>query len=254
MPRAELEIFCCRIADIDAALLARYEQLLDAAEQRRLATFQADTARTAFTISRALLRSTLATRLHQAPPELQFIRDGNDKPQLAQPFTDWHFNLSHSGAWVILALSQIGPVGIDVESHERKNNLSGIAGRFFSAEENATLTDLEGERWLQQFFAIWTIKEAHAKALGCGLSKILSCSSFNVDLAKRSIALTLSAVAAPNNAVVSQLYRLDDSVSLALVQLASTAATPDIIHSVPLSGENTIALRPIAVGNWSQNR
>ncbi|HSB97449.1 MAG TPA: 4'-phosphopantetheinyl transferase superfamily protein [Spongiibacteraceae bacterium] len=254
MSDSELEIFCCRIADIDATLLAHYEQILDAAEQRRLASFQADTARTAFLISRALLRTTLAARLHCAPTELQFIRDANDKPQLAEPFANWHFNLSHSGAWVTLALSQIGPVGIDVESHERKNNLAGIAQRFFSAEENATLVGLDNTRWLQQFFAIWTIKEAHAKALGCGLSKILSCSSFSVDMNKQSIALTLSAAAAPDSAVLSQLYRLDDSVSLALVQLDAIAATPAIIRSVPLVSENVVALQPLTVGNWSPSR
>jgi 4'-phosphopantetheinyl transferase len=260
MPAATLEIFCCRIIDIDTSLLTPYEHLLDTAEQRRLPGFQSGSARTAFLTSRALLRTTLATRLQCEPAALQFIRDANDKPQLAEPYANWHFNLSHSHDWVVLAVSSIGPVGIDVESHERKNNLSGIARRFFSADENISLTNLDNAQWMEQFFAIWTLKEAHAKALGCGLSKILSCSSFIVARADahnsvRNIELQLSNAAAGILLAKSWLYRLDENTSLAISQLGTTPNKIALHYSVPLAAkaflETYFELAPIATGSWS---
>jgi phosphopantetheine--protein transferase-like protein len=250
MVSADTQIFCCRVADVDVELLTRYEDLLDDSERQRLADFQAPIARTTFLISRALLRTRLAARLNVAPTALQFIRDSNGKPQLPPPFNDWHFNLSHGDSWVTLALSRSGPVGIDVESHERRNNLSGIARRFFSAAENSSLIDLDDKQWPQQFFAIWTIKEAHAKALGCGLSKILSCSSFTIDIGKQALQFELSGAAAPDSAVFGWLYRLDNAVSLALVQLHSATAVPALIRCVPLMSEETLTLQPLVAGSW----
>jgi phosphopantetheinyl transferase len=251
MSSAAPQLFCCRVADIDAALLARYEHLLSDEERQRLAGFQASTARTTFLISRALLRTALATRLNVAPETLQFIRDSDDKPQLAPPFADWHFNLSHSNDWVVLALSNCGPVGVDVEGHGRRNNLSGIARRFFSAAENASLADLDGQQWLQQFFAIWTLKEAHGKALGTGLAKILSCCSIEVDTGAGTIEWSLSDAAIDEGSTQSFLYLLEKNVSLAFVQLFGEGAEPPSLHlSIPLSREEPLALIAAARGDW----
>jgi phosphopantetheine--protein transferase-like protein len=157
----------------------------------------------------------------------------------------------------VLALSQSGPVGIDVENHLRGNDLAAIARRFFSAAENSSLTALDDAAWLQQFFAIWTLKEAHGKALGTGLSKILSCSSFVVDSGARLIELQLAAAAASSVPVNCWLYRLADDSSLAVSQLGARPAAITLYRSAPLAAtappEIYFELTPIATGSWSPN-
>lgn len=269
MPVAELQIYCCRIADIEPALIDDCISLLDSHERQRLPQFHSSAPRREFILSRALLRTVLAARLQVAPSALRFERDADGKPQLAAPFAQWHFNLSHSGEWVALALGNAGPVGIDIESHERKNNLTAIARRFFSAAENAALqqpalSEPQNPQlaavWLERFFAIWTLKEAHAKALGCGLSKILSCSSFvppatfPATSGSARLDLRLTGIAAPAQPLTTWLYRPDARTSLAISQLGAQTSAPSLQRWLPRrDGTAAITyfeLAPIATGNW----
>lgn len=271
MAAANLHIYCCRIADVDCTQLARYEILLDADERRRLALFQVAEIRNEFLISRALLRTALAAHLHTESHALQFVRNADGKPQLAPPFANWHFNLSHCSVWVALAISNAGPVGVDIESHARRNNLAAIAGRFFSAAEKTSLQQLvdmgavgapSGAAWLRRFFAIWTLKEAHAKALGCGLGKILSCSSFVPDAhflaveedsatpRAAAIELQLSGAAASTVPVATWLYRPDPATSLAISQLGELPAEIALHGWAPDSQTTYFELKPIATGSW----
>jgi 4'-phosphopantetheinyl transferase len=265
MSKPELQIHSCRIADIDAAALDACIPLLDTTEQQRLTHFLGALPRREFILSRALLRTTLAARLRVAPAALQFERNADGKPQLAAPFAHWHFNLSHSRDWVVVALGNVGPVGVDIESHERKNDLAAVAGRFFSVAENAALqhapdSSPHDPQWLQRFFAIWTLKEAHAKALGCGLSKILSCSSFVPPAefpAKAGVArveLALSGMAAAAQPVATWLYRPDADTSLAISQVGTTQVEPALLRWWPgpdgTAESRYVELAPIAAGNW----
>lgn len=262
MHATELHIYCCPVAAVEPALVEDCIALLAPQEKQRLGQFHAGGPRREFILSRALLRSTLATRLHVAPDALRFERDGDGKPQLIEPFAQWHFNLSHSREWVALALSDAGPVGVDIEDHRRANNLAAIARRFFSAAENAALGTLEESdpgdpRWLARFFAIWTLKEAHAKALGCGLSKILSCSSFvpSADFleaaARARIDLQLTGIAAAAQPVSTWLYRPDPQTSLAISQLGAQSMVPALQRWLPRQeGTTSFELAPIAAGHW----
>lgn len=260
MPAANLHIYCCRSADVGSALIEDGVALLDAAERERLDKFHAPNVRNEFVLSRMLLRSVLAAHLQTSPAALRFERDADNKPQLAAPFAHWHFNLSHGGEWIALALSNAGPVGIDIESHARKNNLHAIARRFFSAAENAALDSIEHDDadWLQAFFAIWTLKEAHAKALGCGLSKILSCSSFVVRGVTQdrpeAIDLQLSGIAASALPVATRLYRPAAATSLAVSQLGENPVDVALYRWLPAAGgtasSSYFELAPAATGNW----
>jgi 4'-phosphopantetheinyl transferase len=96
------------------------------------------------------------------------------KPGLhPQHASDLQFNVSHSGDWVLLALSRSVAVGIDVESIRPLPQVLALAERYFSANEIATLRAcLEAEREAT-FLALWTRKEAQVKALGTGLAHSL---------------------------------------------------------------------------------
>ena len=77
------------------------------------------------------------------------------------------FNLSHSGKYVVLAVSD-KPVGIDVEQ-KKKNRLS-VAKRFFCKKEYTDIMVLPDEESRnRKFIEYWTMKEAYVKRMGEGL-------------------------------------------------------------------------------------
>lgn len=248
MTTASIEILCCPLPAVDTTLLKHYESLLSVEELQRLRSFRSPSAAKEFLIGRALVRTALAVRLQCEPLALQFTKNADGKPSLLHPHLQWQFNLSHSHDWVVLALCEGGSLGIDIESYTRRNNLRAIAQRFFSDEENARLTQCAESEWLDQFFAIWTLKEAHAKALGCGLPKILSCSSIAVDLSARTIDLKLSGAALTTHNVSSWLYQLDENSALALIAHGKKFEMPQISRCVPLRLTEPIALTVRAFG------
>ena len=80
------------------------------------------------------------------------------------------YNISHSGDYVVCALSKIHEVGIDIEE------IKGIAmddfnGLFAGIEWNEVL---KSENKLHAFYTLWTKKEAFLKAIGCGLNQPLN--------------------------------------------------------------------------------
>lgn len=249
MTAASIEILCCPLPTVDAALLARYENLLSEEELRRLRSFHSPSGAKEFLVGRALLRTALAAHLHCDSRELQFSKNADGKPALSQPVSEWQFNLSHSHDWVVLALCEGGSVGVDIESYARRNNLPAIARRFFSAEENARLAQSTEDKWLDYFFAVWTLKEAHAKALGIGLPKILPCSSMVVDLSARSIDLQLSGAAVTAQNVSSWLYKLGDDCALALIAHDKLFSAPQIYRHVPLLSNELLDFAICAQGH-----
>ena len=85
------------------------------------------------------------------------------KPYLSEgPF----FNLSHTGDYVCLAVSETSPVGIDIEQHRSEDFLS-LGKTAFHADE---IDYLEKELTAERFFTIWTLKESYAKMFGTGFS------------------------------------------------------------------------------------
>lgn len=240
MNAARIEILCCALSSIDDVALAGYEALLSADELTRLRSFHSPVGAKEFLVARALLRTALAEKLNCAPRELQFDKNTDGKPLLRFPASNWQFNLTHSHDWIALVLCKdqnVGEsyrVGIDIESSTRRNNLPAIANRFFSEAENARLAQRGENEWLDYFFAIWTLKEAHAKALGCGLPKILSCSDMLPDLTAGTIEFKLKGIAATSANVWSWLYKLDEHCSLAVVAHGEVFSDPQIFNCVPL--------------------
>jgi 4'-phosphopantetheinyl transferase len=77
-------------------------------------------------------------------------------------------SLSHSGGWVACAVSDAGPVGIDIEVHRLSRNLVGIAAAAFGPDERWQVA----ANGASGFYRIWTLKEAMAKASGVGIAQV----------------------------------------------------------------------------------
>lgn len=81
------------------------------------------------------------------------------------PLTVPFFNLSHSGDFVMLAISDT-PVGCDIERLHK----AILSHHVFHKNELALLSSLpEGDARNREFLRLWTAKEAFLKAIGTGI-------------------------------------------------------------------------------------
>ena len=78
-----------------------------------------------------------------------------------------NYNLSHSGDYVICAVSN-RPIGCDIE--KIKEAPVKVAERYFAKSEAEYLKSLDAETQDEEFFRLWTIKESYTKMNGRGLS------------------------------------------------------------------------------------
>lgn len=156
--------------------------ILSEMERARAARFMRDTDRNRFFHSHVATRRILGEALGVAPAAIQFGAGKSGKPLLASPGdSGFEFNLSDSGDLALLALSRLGPVGVDVERVRPLTDMEAIAESHFAEEERAALLALpEGER-LDGFYRLWTRKEAYIKALGTGLGHALDRFAVTID-------------------------------------------------------------------------
>ena len=138
-------------------------------ERTRAERFFRDEDRDRFILSRGGLRYLLANYLACTPETLVFTYSDYGKPSLLKPQTALSFNLAHSGEWVVYAIGYAPLLGIDVEQITSRTHLDGIIQRCLTPQEQTTLPSSPAEQ-LKGFLKYWTIKEAHLKAIGLGLS------------------------------------------------------------------------------------
>lgn len=80
--------------------------------------------------------------------EIKFIYNEYGKP-FVQNFSDFHFNISHSGEWVVCATANSN-VGIDIERVSDIEALK-LANEFFSEEEFYDLSNMNSDEQINYF-------------------------------------------------------------------------------------------------------
>lgn len=106
-----------------------------------------------------LVKKILSMFLGKKPQDLAFLRNPFGKPYLeGHPL---HFNFSHSGIYAFLGIHPTHPIGVDIESNNRRIPLEG----FLYPKEIASLS--------LPPVLLWAAKEACVKALGIGFSQSL---------------------------------------------------------------------------------
>lgn len=147
--------------------------LLDDDEERRAARFHFANDRENFIIGRGSLRLILGGYLKTKPSGLRFSYGPNGKPEIDDGNDDstLRFNLSHSHAMAVVAVTRHRRVGIDIEalSGDRLDPVE-IAEACFSPDEQQSLRRVSPEDRIDLFYRIWTRREALFKGLGVGLS------------------------------------------------------------------------------------
>jgi 4'-phosphopantetheinyl transferase len=149
--------------------VARLSRFLDQAERERAARFHFDRDRGHFVVARALLRQVLGRHLGEAPEALSFGYSPQGKPFLRDR-PDLHFNLSHAGDRLMIAVSLGGRLGIDVEQARADDVVASVSPLVFSGPERRLLERLDPEMRRECFTRFWTRKESYIKADGRGMS------------------------------------------------------------------------------------
>lgn len=158
--------------EVPSARLEYLYRMLSEDEVNRAKQYCFEQVRRRFIIRRGLLRCILSGYLGQSPREISFSYNSYGKPALVsisgKPAL--YFNVSHSGALVLYAITQNQEVGVDIERIRLVEDAEDIVKRFFSSREKAEFSTLPERIKKQAFFTCWTRKEAVIKAMGQGLS------------------------------------------------------------------------------------
>lgn len=152
--------------------LDRLETLLSPAERARADRFRFPALREAFVAGRGAQREVLARYTSTAAADLEYRESAHGKLRLDGPAaaSGIRFNASNSGGLALVAVARGRELGVDLERLKPMPDGPEIAGRFFSAAENAVFAALPGPLRDEAFFRCWTRKEAYIKAVGEGLS------------------------------------------------------------------------------------
>ena len=124
-------------------------------------------SRRRYLAGRYLVRSLLSRWYTAKPKEIPITLSPGGKP-FAENKIMPRFSISHSAGTIAVIFSFL-EVGIDLEA-ERPVNILALARRFFSREEAEFL---ETSQSLDDFFRLWSCREAAIKADGRGLGALL---------------------------------------------------------------------------------
>ncbi|MFV5440919.1 4'-phosphopantetheinyl transferase superfamily protein [Acinetobacter oleivorans] len=180
--RAQVQVYVCPVSRVpkNHMVLSHYLGFLSSTEKLRYDQYHPKAARL-FLISRVLVKTVLADKLGISPHQVNIQLHPNGKP-FVQGSKAVYFNLTHSADVIILAVTEEGEIGVDIEQVDRE---------FEWMRVDSVLAPIEIE-WIkeneltdpfsvyQRFFQIWTLKEAYIKCTGEGMSRHLKKLNFHV--------------------------------------------------------------------------
>ena len=167
--------------DLDAAtsMVASLLNVLSGDERVRAARMRTTESRLRFIVAHGALRTILARYVGVPASSIRFESSDAGKPFVADAPVS--FNLTHSEAIAVCAISQGGCIGVDVERIRPVSDADAIVTRYFAPGEASEYASLPAPDRSAAFFSTWTRKEAFVKAIGDGLTCPLR--SFEVDVA-----------------------------------------------------------------------
>jgi 4'-phosphopantetheinyl transferase len=167
--QGEIQIWRVRVPQ-DNFVLTTFQHALSKAELDRASRFVQPEDAQRYVAAHGALRNLLSMHTGIAPRQLEFTKNEFGKPALAHPdcAANIHFNLSHSGRYIVIALSK-QPIGVDVELVKNDFNFRGLLPHYFSPTEAHSI--IRSPSPVNAFFRSWTCKEALGKGLGLGISE-----------------------------------------------------------------------------------
>ena len=182
-----IRILCADLAAADEQLFPVLYEMASPERKTRADACRQPGDRLRCVTAEALLRKVLGRS------DYRIEKNAFGKPCI-RDLPGFYYNLSHSGRYVVIAWGDT-EVGVDVQQHRDRSNVTALAERFFAPDE----LDLV-RREPHRFYEIWTKKESYLKYTGRGLQKDLR--SFSV--------------LAPEPGIRYQNWALEGSYSLSL--------------------------------------
>jgi len=166
----ELHLWRICLSDLETRV-SELRLLLSEEEQARGDRYIRSADGVKFMVGRAVLRLILAQYLSLKPVEVAISTGEFGKPYISKSINtnNLEFNLSHSGAVFLVAVSYGRGIGVDVEKLRDDVAVEDLSTRYFSTEEVAELQALPTGLRRLGFFLCWTRKEAYVKAKALGL-------------------------------------------------------------------------------------
>lgn len=147
-----------------------FKNILSSEEIERAARFHFVIDSIRYKVTKAVTKIILGKILSKEPQAIKFEFNAHGKPFLKDNKDGIQFNASHSGELGLLAITDIGPLGVDIERYRKNMLTEKFARRFFSLSEVKSFLALPQSQKEAGFFNCWTRKEAFIKALGLGLA------------------------------------------------------------------------------------
>ncbi|MBQ0140132.1 MAG: 4'-phosphopantetheinyl transferase superfamily protein [Kurthia sp.] len=126
-------------------------------EQNRILKYKHWQDRQRALLGSALVRWTIRTFTNLQ--HIQIARDKTGRPYLVGE-NHWKgdFNLSHSGEWIVMAMTNDGHVGVDVEKIAHFNE--EVMAYVMSEAEINLINEKSKQNRINSFYELWTKKEA----------------------------------------------------------------------------------------------
>jgi 4'-phosphopantetheinyl transferase len=155
--------------DFAAPLDSAQYAAMNASERARAARFMrhADAAR--FATMRCALRHLLAAETGRDAAALVFDAGDKGRPFLVAPPDAPDFNVSHSGAYGLIAISRERRVGVDIEEAPPSYRWRDLAPAVLADIDRREIDAMPESARSDGFFDCWTAKEAVLKAHGDGI-------------------------------------------------------------------------------------
>lgn len=158
--------------DLDRRAVPASTDPLSDAEAGRMRRFRFERDARRYRAAHTMLRLILGSACGKEPREVQWRIGEFGKPHL-QECDALHFNMSHSGAHLLIAVAEGAPVGVDIETGATlgPDDRHELARQVFATPEIDALQAIgSAEQRGEAFLRCWARKEACLKALGSGLT------------------------------------------------------------------------------------
>ncbi len=164
MKRRETQIFIADVLSLaEPSQIEIYLNEVSKERREKIKKLKTLTAK-ALSLGAELVLQKAVRQLYGIEPPLK-IRILNEGKPLLHDYPKIHFNLSHSGNYVVCGIGA-RPLGVDIQKMAEPN--LNLAKRFFSEPEVTWLFALPPEKQGQGFYDLWAIKEAYMKYTGKG--------------------------------------------------------------------------------------
>ncbi|QHV96577.1 4'-phosphopantetheinyl transferase family protein [Spirosoma endbachense] len=160
----KVAVFRLKLAD-DAIIPPYLYAWLQPNERERAARFRRKEDHNRFVVGRIMTKVVVSKFTHRDLADIRLVPGVNSKPELAG-IPDLQINLSHSGSWIVLAISSES-VGVDIEKMVSDFPFEDIVSNSFSEKEQRSVESNRNPR--AAFYRLWTRKEALSKATAKGM-------------------------------------------------------------------------------------